>query len=70
MKFKRNNDYIGPSKGLPAFLHKLFMVISYPIRKPFIFIPLLVLLYLAPTFMGVKPTEVHLWYWSKVKNVS
>lgn len=70
MKFKKNNDYIGPSKGLSAVLHKLFMVVTYPIRKPFILIPLLVLLYLAPTFMGAKPTEVHLWYWSKVKNVS
>lgn len=70
MKFKRNNDYIGPSKGLPKFLHKLFMLVTYPFRKPLIFIPLVIVLYLAPTFMGVKPTEVHLWYWSKVKNVS
>lgn len=65
MKFRKNNDYIAPSK-----LHKIFMLITYPIRKPFILIPLLVLLYLAPTFMGAKPTEVHLWYWSKIKNVS
>lgn len=69
MKFNRRKDEFKPSRGA-ALAHKLFMAVTYPLIKPLIFIPVLIILYLAPTFMGVKPTEVHLWYWSKIKNIS
>lgn len=55
-------------KGLKKFFHHLFMLVSFPIRKPLLFIPIIIILYLAPTFMGAKPAEVHLWYWNKIKN--
>lgn len=55
-------------KGLGKFFHHLFMLVTYPIRKPLIFIPILIVLYLAPTFIGAKPAEVHLWYWGKIKS--
>ena len=54
-------------KGWGKFFHGLFLFITFPIRKPLIFVPILMLGYLAPTFMGAKPTEVHLWYWNKIK---
>lgn len=54
-------------KGWGKFFHGLFLFITFPIRKPLIFVPVLMLGYLAPTFMGAKPTEVHLWYWNKIK---
>lgn len=55
-------------KGLSKVFHRLFLFVTFPIRKPAIFIPLLAILYLAPTFMGAKPNEVHPWYWNKIKN--
>lgn len=55
-------------KGWSRFIHRLFLIITFPIRRPGIFIPLLIILYLTPTFMGAKPNEVHLWYWNKIKN--
>lgn len=55
-------------RGWGKFFHGLFLFITFPIRKPLIFVPILMLGYLAPTFMGAKPTEVHLWYWNKIKS--
>lgn len=55
-------------KGLKKILHHLFLLVTFPIRKPLFFIPIVIVLYLAPTFMGAKPTEVHLWYWNKIKS--
>ena len=57
-------------KGWGKFFHGLFLFITFPIRSPLIFVPILMLGYLAPTFMGAKPSEVHLWYWNKIKNQS
>lgn len=54
--------------GSTKFFHRLFMFVTFPIRKPLLFIPLLIIAYLLPTFMGAKPNEVHLWYWNKIKN--
>lgn len=54
-------------KGWSAFFHRLAMIFLYPLRKPLIFFPILLVLFLAPTFRGVKPVEVHLWYWNKLK---
>ena len=54
-------------KGWGKFFHGLFLFITFPIRKPLIFVPILMLAYLAPTFMGARPSEVHLWYWNKIK---
>ena len=68
MRFRRREENnIGPMKGWAAFFHKIAMFVLFPLRKPLIFFPLLIILYLAPTFRGVKPAEVHLWYWQKIK---
>ncbi len=64
---RKDRDYIGPATGWTAFFHKLAMFILFPLRKPLIFFPLLLILFLAPTFNGVKPAEVHRWYWGKIK---
>ena len=67
IKRRRNDDYIGPSKGWAKFFHRLFLIVTFPLRRPWWFLLILVLMFLAPTFNGVKPAEVHLWYWSKIK---
>ncbi len=64
---RRDRDSIGPMTGWAAFFHKLAMFILFPLRKPLIFFPLLLILFMAPTFNGVKPAEVHRWYWGKIK---
>ena len=64
---KSRQDDITASKGLLGFLHKTVMFVLWPLRKPYIAIPLLILMYLIPTFIGARPTEVHIWYWNKIK---
>lgn len=62
---RRENDRIELT-GFPKYLHKFVMFITFPFRKPAIVIPLLILAYLIPTFIGAKPAEVHLWYYHKI----
>ena len=52
MKRRSNRDYFGPMTGFKGFLHRTAMFLLYPLRKPLIFFPLLILLYLIPTFIG------------------
>ncbi|MDD4556732.1 MAG: hypothetical protein PHE89_05365 [Alphaproteobacteria bacterium] len=52
-----NND-IEFSSGVGKFIHLL----TWPIRKFYIVIPLLTLIYVTPIFFDVKPNEVHRWY--------
>ena len=68
MKCRSNRDYFGPMTGFKGFLHRTAMFLLYPLRKPLIFFPLLILLYLIPTFIGARPSEVHVWYWNKIKS--
>ncbi len=68
MRRRSNSDYFGPTTGFMGFLHRVVMILLYPFRKPLIFIPVLILMYLIPTFIGSKPSEVHLWYWNKIKS--
>ena len=68
MKRRSNRDYFGPMTGFKGFLHRTAMFLLYPLRKPLIFFPLLILLYLIPTFIGARPSEVHVWYWNKIKS--
>ena len=68
MRRRNDRDYFGPMTGFKGFLHRVAMILLYPLRKPLIFIPVLILMYLIPTFIGSKPSEVHLWYWNKIKN--
>lgn len=57
-------------KGKSKFFHKIAMVLLFPVRKPIVLIPILILMYLIPTFIGAKPAEVHLWYWHKIQNAT
>ncbi len=67
VKRKKDNNYIAPSKGWAKFFHRLFLFVTFPIRKPLWFLLILILMFFAPTFNGVKPSEVHLWYGEKIK---
>lgn len=68
-KDKSDNDF-GPSKGWAKFLHTIVRFLLWPVRHPIISIIILLILFLAPTFMGVKPAEVHLWYFGKLKDTT
>lgn len=68
-KSKRDNDNIGPSKGLAKLMHKTVFFLLYPFRKPLVFIGILIILFLAPTFRGVKPAEVHKWYGQQIEKL-
>lgn len=67
---EKQDDYIGPAKGWAKFFHRLFLLVTFPLRKPLWTLLIVLVLFLAPTFQGVKPTEVHLWYWNHIKNSS
>lgn len=67
---KKDDDYIGPSRGLAKWFHKFMMLLLFPLRKPVWFLAVIAVLYLAPTFRGVKPAEVHLWYWNHIKRLT
>ncbi len=66
----QSDDYLGPSRGWTKIMHKTVMLLLWPLRKPWWFLLILLILFLAPTFAGVKPAEVHLWYWNKIKTSS
>lgn len=68
-KKNRETDNIGPSTGLAKILHKTAFILLYPFRKPLVFIAIVAILYLAPTFRGVKPAEVHLWYKDQIEKL-
>lgn len=67
---KREDDDIGPSRGLAKWFHKFMMLLLFPLRKPVWFALIAAVLFLAPTFRGIKPAEVHLWYWNHIKNLT
>ena len=67
---KESDDYIGPSTGWVKFMHRTVMFILLPLRKPVWFLLVLAIAFLLPTFNGIKPTEVHTWYWNKIKQSS
>ena len=67
---EKQDDYIGPAKGWAKFFHRLFLFVTFPLRKPWWTLLIVLVLFLAPTFQGVKPAEVHLWYWNHIKSSS
>lgn len=67
---EREDDYIGPAKGWAKFFHRLFLLVTFPLRKPLWTLLILLVLFLLPTFRDVKPSEVHLWYWQQLKKSS
>ena len=67
---KESDDYIGPSTGWAKLMHRTVMFVLLPLRKPGWFLLALAVAFLLPTFNGIKPTEVHTWYWNKIKQLS
>lgn len=65
IKRRKDNDNIGPSKGWAKFFHRLFLFITFPLRKPKLFaliILVLFLLYLSPMLTGIKFSNLNQWY--------
>ena len=68
MRLKRNNkdENLRPLKGWVKFLHRLGRLLLFPLRRPLITLLVLLILFLAPTFRGVKPITVPQWYASQI----
>lgn len=62
---KKKND---KSSIIKTGLKKLMYWICYPFKLWWVWLLILIVGFLAPTFNGVKPAEVHLWYWGKVRS--
>ncbi len=59
---KKTSDNIRPLTGWKSFFYYLGRLILFPLRRPFVTLLILLILFLAPTFNGVKPVTVHKWY--------
>lgn len=66
---RRKNDNLA-LKGWEKFFHNILMLVLFPIRKPFLTIGILIVLWFLPTLIGAKPAEVHKWYWAKMQKVT
>lgn len=59
-------DDLDLSSGLGRFIH----AVSWPIRKFYITVPLIALIYVTPIFFDAKPTQVHVWYKDKTIDIA
>ena len=66
---KRNKDGIYPLRGWAKFFHRLGRLLLFPLRRPLLTIFILAVLFLAPTFRGVKPANVFQWYGEKIEEL-
>ena len=69
---KKKDDNISKPSGFGAVLHKSVMFLTYPFRKPWGILVILLLLaaaaYIVPIYVYKVPVkEVHTWYWEKIK---
>lgn len=71
MLFKRRKerDDIRPLTGWKAFFYHLGRFLLFPLRRPIITLLILFVLFLAPTFRGVKPVMVPRWYKTQISQV-
>lgn len=49
-------------------LRQAGMAVVWPFKQKTTYVLVLLFAFFAPTFNGIKPAEVHLWYWQKLKN--
>ncbi len=66
--YQKNNDTI-KSNIFIRIINFVLKLLLWPFRHPFITIPILLLAYFIPTLIGARPTEVHIWYWNKIKSI-
>ncbi len=68
MKIKRARDTeITPLHGWAKFFHRLGRILLLPLRYPGWTLFILLIMFLAPTFRGVKPVNVPKWYASQAQ---
>jgi len=61
-RHSRKDDGLRPLHGWAKFFHRLGRLILFPLRRPILTLFIILVLFLAPTFNGVKPIMVHKWY--------
>lgn len=66
---KRERDDIRPLTGWKRFLYHFGRFVLFPLRRPVITLIVLFLMFLIPTFRGVKPVNVHRWYASQISQM-
>ena len=70
MRKNHNNNRSQISSNIfVRIIKRIISILLWPFRHPFIALPILALLYFVPTLIGARPTEVHIWYWNKIKEV-
>lgn len=62
LKRRKKRDADIRLSGWKKFFYYLGRVLLFPLRRPVITLLILLVLFLAPTFRGVKPVQVHKWY--------
>ncbi len=67
-KKKKTSDGNYPAHGWKKVWRWMKQIILFPIRHPLITLAVLLFLFLAPTFRGVKPVNVHKWYGTQIVN--
>ncbi|MBR1605556.1 MAG: hypothetical protein IJ660_05575 [Alphaproteobacteria bacterium] len=65
-RHSRKDDGVYPLHGWAKFFHRLGRFILFPLRRPIITLLIILVLFLAPTFRGVKPISVHKWYATQI----
>ena len=71
MLFKRKirEEGVTPLRGWKKFLYYFGRLLLWPFRRPLMTILILLVLFLAPTFRGVKPVNVHKWYAAQISEM-
>jgi len=66
MFFKRKRDKDLQLHGWAKFFHRLGRILLLPFIHPIWTLSVVLVLFLAPTFNGVKPVNVHKWYGKQI----
>lgn len=66
LRKKVRDEGIRPLRGWAKFFHRLGRLLLWPFRHPLLTFFVLLFLFLAPTFRGVKPVNVHKWYGNQI----
>lgn len=75
MKFLKKPKYVNVAwswlkikTNLKRYAYLIWQGMLYPFKQIWFWILLLIVMFLAPTFNGVRPAIVHLWYWEHIKS--
>lgn len=75
MKFLKKPKYVNVAwswlkikTNLKRYAYLTWRGVLYPFKQIWFWVLLLIVMFLAPTFNGVRPATVHIWYWNQIKS--